>query len=109
MTHKVTPPLASPETFQDARLKRPPLPHDDSQVDDIQVHPRTLGSLFAKRPLILGEDEAAYDKLMSTITSAVKPTDILDEILVKDIVDLTWNIERFERLKDSLLLVASKH
>ncbi len=113
MTHKVTPPLASPETFQDARLKRPPSPQDDSHVDDtqandIQVHPRTLGSLFAKRPLILGEDEAAYDTLMSTFTGALKPANIIEELLVKDIVDLTWNIERFERLKDSLLLVASK-
>jgi hypothetical protein len=108
MPHKVTPPLASPETFQDARLKRLPSSQDDIQVDDIQVHPRTLGSLFAKRPLILGEDEAAYDALMSTFTGALKPTDIIEELLVKDIVDLTWNIERFERLKDSLLLVASK-
>ncbi|WP_114948809.1 hypothetical protein [Microvirga calopogonii] len=67
-----------------------------------------MGSLFAKRPLILGEDQAAYDALLSTVTRAAKPDDILDELLVKDIVDLTWNIERFERLKDSLLRVASK-
>jgi hypothetical protein len=114
MSNTPTRPRSPSEPFQDERLKRLPPSDDDIQVDDIQlddiqVHPRTLGSLFAKRPLILGEDQAAYDKLMSTITSAVKPTDILDEILVKDVVDLTWNIERFERLKDSLLLVASKH
>jgi hypothetical protein len=103
MPRKVTPPLASAETFQDERLKRPP-----SSENDIQVHPRILSSLFTKRPLILGEDPAAYDELMSTVTRIARPSDILDELLVKDVVDLTWNIERYERLKDSLLMVASK-
>jgi hypothetical protein len=44
------------------------------------------------------EDTAAYDELLLRISTAVKPIDILDEICVRDYVDLTWEILRFRRL-----------
>ena len=54
-------------------------------------------------PLFEGEDTAAYDELLSRISGAVKPTDILEEIWVRDVVDLVWEAVRLRRLKAGLI------
>jgi hypothetical protein len=58
---------------------------------------------FGPPPLLEGEDTAAYDELLLRISTAVKPIDILDEICVRDYVDLTWEILRFRRLLIGLI------
>jgi hypothetical protein len=75
---------------------------------DLQVHPTDLGSLFAKRPLLLWEDEADYDELLSKVTAAVAPGDIIEAMWVKDITDFTWEVQRLRRLKAELLIQASQ-
>src|SRR5258708_18300784 len=54
-------------------------------------------------PLIAGEDGAAYDLLHGSVTAAVKPNDFLEEMWVRDIVDLSWDVLRLRRLKPQLL------
>jgi len=54
-------------------------------------------------PLIAGEDGAAYDLLHGSVTAAVKPKDFLEEIWVRDIVDLSRDVLRLRRLKAQLL------
>jgi hypothetical protein len=54
-------------------------------------------------PLIAGEDGAAYDLRHGSVTAAVKSKDFLEEIWVRDIVDLSWNVLRLRRLKAQLL------
>jgi hypothetical protein len=78
------------------------------EVPETHVHPRDLGSLFAKRPLILGEAEADYDELVSKVTVAVRPASAIEAMLVKDVVDLMWESQQFRRLKTSLLMTAAK-
>lgn len=75
---------------------------------DMSVVPRALGSLFTKPPLIPGEDEQAYDELLSLVTTAIKPNDPIEELWVKDVVDLVWEAQRLRRLKASLLMVGRK-
>jgi hypothetical protein len=60
-------------------------------------------SLFGPPPLLEGEDAAAYDELLARISKAVKPSDFIEKIWVRDIGDLTWEIMRWRRLKTSLL------
>lgn len=60
-------------------------------------------SLFGPPPLIEGEGGAAYDELLARISAAVKPRDIIDEMLIADIVPLEWEVLRWRRLKWSLL------
>src|SRR5215475_13842738 len=60
-------------------------------------------ALFGPPPLLEGEDTAAYDELLVRITGAVKPADILEEIWVRDIVDLVWEAFRLRRLKANLM------
>jgi hypothetical protein len=42
------------------------------------------------------------------VSGAVKPTDVLEEIWVRDVVDLVWETVRLRRLKASLL-IANAH
>ncbi len=60
-------------------------------------------SLFGPPPLLAGEDSKAYDDLLARVSGAVKPADIIEEIFVHDIVDLTWEVFRWRRLETSLM------
>jgi hypothetical protein len=59
-------------------------------------------------PLIAGENAASYDQLLERMTATLEPSDILEEIWVRDIVDLVWDAFRLRRLK-SHLMTASAH
>jgi hypothetical protein len=59
--------------------------------------------LFGPPPLLEGEDAAAYDELLTQVSTDVKPTGTLEDIWVRDIVDLTWEMLRLRRLKVSLM------
>lgn len=63
--------------------------------------PRTM-RLFDPPLLLEGEDAAAYDELLARVCAAVKPTDVIDEMFVNDVVYLQWEILRLRRLKLSL-------
>jgi hypothetical protein len=60
-------------------------------------------TLFGSPQLLQGEDEAAYDELLSRVRAAVKPVDIIDEMLIDDVVSLEWDVLRWRRLKSSLM------
>jgi len=67
----------------------------------------TVHSLFGPRPVVEGEDAAAYDELFGRVCAAVKPADVIDEILVADLVALEWEVLRWRRLKSSLIQVSA--
>jgi hypothetical protein len=54
-------------------------------------------------PLIEGEDGAAYHLLHGRIAAAVKPKDVIEEIWMRDIADLSWEVLRMRRIKARLL------
>src|SRR3712207_4868850 len=58
-----------------------------------------IPGLLRRRPTVLGESNGSYDALLSSITAALKPRDIFDEIWVKDIVDCTWEAQRMRLYK----------
>ena len=60
-------------------------------------------ALFGPPPLIVGENSADYDELLAHISAAVKPSDVLEEIWVRDVADLVWETFRLRRHKPSLL------
>lgn len=78
------------------------------EVAPTQEIASTRLALFGPPPLLEGEDPAAYDELLARVSGAVKPADILEEIWVRDYVDLAWEILRLRRLK-SQLLTANVH
>jgi hypothetical protein len=54
-------------------------------------------------PPILGGEEAAYDELIGRVYAAIKPVDVIDEMLIADAVDSEWEFLRWSRLKFSLV------
>jgi hypothetical protein len=64
----------------------------------------TSHSTLFNQPLLLdGEDAAAYRQLVETIRAAIKPLDVIDDILIADIVMLEWEVLRWHRLKSRLI------
>ena len=63
---------------------------------------------FGPPPLLEGEDAAAYDDLLVRISTVVKPANIIEDIWVRDVVDLTWEVFRLRRVK-AALLTANAH
>ena len=58
---------------------------------------------FGPAPIFRGEDEEAYGELFESVFSYVEPTNFLEEIWARDIVDLTWDILRLRRFKQALV------
>ena len=62
---------------------------------------------FGPPPLITGEDADAYEQILARVSSQVAPKDFIEEVLLIDIVDLTWEIARLRRLKAGLYNVGA--
>ena len=58
---------------------------------------------FGPAPLFDGEDSASYDELLARVSGAIKPSDIIEEIWIRDIVALTWEALRLRRARAALL------
>jgi hypothetical protein len=65
--------------------------------------PKDLEMLFDHPALVGTERREDYDKLLSAIATAVKPTDAILWILAKDFVDLTWDIQRDRIIKVNVI------
>ena len=59
--------------------------------------------LAGHRPLFAGEDAAAYDSLLGRVSDVVKPADVLEEIWLQDVVDLSWEVGKLRRMKAEFL------
>ena len=62
---------------------------------------------FGPPPLIEGETTAEYDELLARVSATVNPADILEDIWVRDVVDLTWETWRYRRLKPALMEITA--
>jgi hypothetical protein len=60
-------------------------------------------TLFGPPPLFDGEDMGIYNQLVREISTAVTPADIFEDIWVRDVVDLTFEVFRLRRLTANLL------
>jgi hypothetical protein len=53
--------------------------------------------------LLPGENEANYASLAKRIVGAAKPQDTIEELLTRDVIDLSWEILRLRRAKVGIL------
>ena len=58
---------------------------------------------IAPAPLLPGEEEADYAEVAVRLVSAAKPRDAIEEFLIRDAIDLTWEILRLRRAKVGIL------
>jgi hypothetical protein len=52
-----------------------------------------------RTPLAGGEDADAYAKLLADVTTSVRPTGILEEMWLRDVVNHYWETERVRRYR----------
>jgi hypothetical protein len=67
------------------------------------VVPEHVRALLGPSWLIEGEDPKLYEELLGRVGAAVQPADIIDWLLLKDVVALTWEIQRSRRQRDTLV------
>ena len=78
--------------------------------DDPRDQLRTaVRKLFGRRPIMAGEDPADYELLMKLVRSDVKPQDLREWLLMKDIVDAEWEVLRLRGLKVTMLHAVIPH
>jgi hypothetical protein len=65
-------------------------------------------TFFGPPPLLAGENAADHDKFLQQVTAAVRPTDILEEIWVRDFVLHDWEASRLRRVKVTLMNDAAR-
>lgn len=64
-------------------------------------------SLFGPPPVLEGEDAAAYDELLGRVYAAIKPFDVIDEMLIADVVSSECEFLRWNRVKLGLIQVCA--
>jgi hypothetical protein len=58
--------------------------------------------------LLLGEDARGYDELLAEVSRVLVPRDVLEDMWIRDVVDLAWDVLRLRRLKANLLRVRAR-
>jgi hypothetical protein len=61
--------------------------------------PHGAPMIALRTPLAGGEDADAYAKLLADTMASVRPTGILEEMWLRDVVNHYWEIERLRRYK----------
>ena len=77
---------------------KPPPP---SLASPIPVLDRVIA--IAPAPLLPGEKETDYTAIAVRIVRASGPRDAIEEFLIRDMIDLTWEILRIRRVKAGIL------
>ena len=75
------------------KIQAEPVGHVSAELADVLGPPR----------LLKGEDEKGHTYLADQIRLAVAPKTIIEEILARDIADLTWEVLRLRKLKAELV------
>lgn len=71
--------------------------------DHAQEELKKLDRIFGPAPVLEGEDTGAYNELLMRITVRLKPSDIIEDIWVREITVHSWEILRWHRAKNNFL------
>ena len=85
------------------RRGRPPKAEKEPSIQVIQPASRAIDEFLGPLPLLEGEDSAAYLGLLDQMRRHVSPKDPIEQLYLRDVVDLTWDLMRTRRLKVGLL------
>ena len=80
-----------------------PRPEEAVASDIRPPIPAHLDFLFNDRTLSPGENAEQYDALRDSIVQQVKPTDVVEALWTKDIIDFIWEAKRLRRWRRQIL------
>lgn len=79
------------------------LPHKPKDKSTRSVDITELDELLGPPPLLPNESRADYEGLKARLKAKIAPRDVIEEIWLRDILDLQWEVLRMRRLKALLL------
>jgi hypothetical protein len=74
---------------------KPPPPSLASPVGSSATNVVDRVIAIADAPLLSGENEADYTAIAGRIVSVSRPRDAIEEFLIRDVIDLTWEVLAF--------------
>jgi hypothetical protein len=81
--------------------------NDDSRVLAIRLRiPEEARPLFGRAPVLSSESKIGYWSLVESIEDAIRPRDVIEWLIVKNMVDLTWNIFFYRGVEAGIIDVA---
>ncbi len=78
-------------------------PHQLEERQGQLVDIADLDELLGPPPLLPNESTADYEGLRARLRAKIAPRDVIEEIWLRDILDLQWEVLRMRRLKSRLL------
>ena len=72
------------------------------------IVPPALVGFFKPFPVLTSEDPNEYKLLLNVLVEQIKPEDVNEWILLKDIVDSYWEMKRYSNMKAGLIDVTRK-
>jgi hypothetical protein len=82
---------------------KPPPPSLASPIGSLPANVLNRVIAIAPAPLLPGEKEADYATIAVRIVNASGPQDAIEEFLIRDVVDLIWEVLRLRRIKAGIL------
>jgi hypothetical protein len=70
--------------------------------------PADLIGFFAKPPLLISESRRDYEQLLKGMIKMIEPSNTIEWLLLKDIVDVYWENRRLGKMKAALVNVTWK-
>jgi hypothetical protein len=58
---------------------------------------------IAPAPVLPGENQSVYTGMAKRIVKEAQPEDSIEELLIRDVIDLAWEVFRLRRLKVGIL------
>jgi len=65
--------------------------------------PDDIRELLGPPPLARGEDLDRYERIFAQIAASLQPTNVIDWFRCREIVNLTWKLQRLARIEAALL------
>ena len=85
------------------RRGRPPKINPAATQPEREVVISSFDDFLGPAPVLEGENKADYIGLLEQVRRQVTPRDVIEQIYVRDIVDLTWELMRSRRIKVATL------
>lgn len=96
----------APSETASAAVAQPSLPGAAAPLQ--QVIPADIRTLLGAAPLTNTEDAGAYERILTQTALAISPTNYIEWMWVKELVDLAWEAQRARRAIRTALALARK-
>jgi hypothetical protein len=90
------------------RLEKVPPVQEISAVLRYPPVPENIRSLLGTAWILEGENAELYEALLARIAAEMQPVDLIEWLLLKDIVALTWDIQRSRHHRNSIMRLARR-